>query len=424
MKRFFIFIILATLSTSALSETSTLSNECPKILYNPSFSYNNLKIDLAQWDKQTFLEKKNTCKDNLNKLPTLDWGRNLDLSEICTHYFHRKLPKSNTIVSKNEWDQTIREFSPQEVCQSNFGTISEIDEKRIRSKIKSLIINSVENTRLHIFYKHDFRESSMISCKIKKRNPTMLTFVDQEGGSVFNIEKNETIPINPKHYDKYTTDEIYENALEVAKQLKNHCVDVNLAPVVDKYSRGYDWYIHDSHKYIKAFADGMSDGGVIPTFKHFPGCTFSQVNATSKDHPFYNDNKKEALICRERYKGEIIDNLPLFRLADNSIVMMSNNIYPNYSPRPAPAEKRYYDWLRKDLGFNGLIITDALESFHLNKDFVITLFENSDAMMTTSRSQLKFIEDTIWEAYLNGVVTEDYIDSKIQKINNFFNSQP
>lgn len=423
MKKLIISLALSAISTPCFSKTSTLPAECPKIFHNSSFEYKNTKINKVEWANLSFGQKKGICKDNLNKRPEIDWSKKQELSEICSFYFHRKLPISDITVSQKEWDQTLEIYSAQQTCNNKFSKITKTHEQRIRKKIRDLIINSVYKSKLHIFYKHDFSESEMISCKAKKINPDLLTFIDQEGGGVFNIENPKTIPINPKHYDKYTPEDIYANAKKVARELKKHCVDVNLAPVVDKYSRGYDWYVHDNTKHLEAFSKGMSDGGVVPTFKHFPGCTFTQKNISSKDHPFYNDSMVEGLICKERYKGELLENLPLFRLTDYSVVMMSNNIYPNYSTKPAPTEALYYDWLRNKLNFKGLIITDSLDTYSLNKDFVVTVFKNNDALMTTSRDQIHFIEDSIWEAYLDGLISEEYIDLKIDKINNFFYPQ-
>lgn len=415
-------VLLLSLLFSSLSyseEISRFSIECPKIFKNQDFVYRSTEINKSEWEDLSLDYKKSICRSNINKKPKIDWSKKQDLAQICSFYYHKKLKNIGKVVTQDQWNEATKHFSPVEICENNIPQ-DKTEEKRIRSKIKNLITNTRYEHRMNIFYAAQFKEDPMAACNMRKKVPNALSFVDQEGGFVVRIKDKDATPITPKDYDNYTVEEIYQDALKVAKKLKEYCIDVNLAPVIDKNSRAYEWYATNKIEYIAAFAQGMKDGGIVPTFKHFPGCTFKMEHAKNSYNNIYNDKIEEAMICKEIHKGEVLEDIKHFGLDKNSIVMMSNNTYPNYSYKPAPVEKLYYDWLRNDLGHEGLVITDALEKYNLNKDFVLTVFRLSDIILTSDHTQLQFMEDTLWDAYENGLITEEYIDKKKDRIDKFF----
>ena len=64
----------------------------------------------------------------------------------------------------------------------------------------------------------------------------------------------------------------------------------------------------------------------------------------------------------ETYDGQLRDiALHYGLLSADDIVMISNNLYDGYGDGPAVFNTLFYDWLRQDIGFRGLIITDDLD---------------------------------------------------------------
>jgi beta-N-acetylhexosaminidase len=104
-----------------------------------------------------------------------------------------------------------------------------------------------------------------------------------------------------------------------------------------------------------AFAEGLLDGGVGATAKHFPGLGAAEVNTdfgvASIDLPIQTLRN--------------VDEAPFgaFASAGGQLVMLSTAIYPALSDRPAAFSRTIATGeLRERVGFGGVSITDALQS--------------------------------------------------------------
>ena len=154
------------------------------------------------------------------------------------------------------------------------------------------------------------------------------------------------------------------------RDLQSIGVTVNLAPVLD-LRRDHPPDPLDFHSLIAqraisddpevvaevaaAYAGGVTDGGVRPTAKHFPGLGRAQ----SDTHHF------RAVIGDPREVLEATDWLPFRRVlaADpHTLLMVGHAIVAAVDPdRPASHSRRLIDGvIRRDWGFDGLIVTDDM----------------------------------------------------------------
>lgn len=105
-----------------------------------------------------------------------------------------------------------------------------------------------------------------------------------------------------------------------------------------------------------AFARGLREGGALATAKHFPGLGVARVN--TDDAP--------VAIRRPRAELERVDLAPFRALirARVPLVMTASASYPALgSPGPALLSRRVVTGLlRGRLGFEGVVITDALDT--------------------------------------------------------------
>ena len=158
---------------------------------------------------------------------------------------------------------------------------------------------------------------------------------------------------------------IYEFGLEVARQCRELGVHMNFAPVVDVNNNPNNPIINmrsfGENKYkvtekAYAYMRGMHDGGILTTLKHFPG--HGDTDRDSHDElPVILHNKQrihelELHPFRELIKrgatGIMTAHLIIPALCDENI--------------PVSQSKRVVtDLLQNELGFQGLIVTDALE---------------------------------------------------------------
>ena len=132
--------------------------------------------------------------------------------------------------------------------------------------------------------------------------------------------------------------------------------DIDLAdtpsnPIVNTRSFGKDPVIVS--RLAKAFMLGLSDGGCLNCLKHFPGHG-STVIDSHLALPAVNKTKADLMAA------ELVPYLNLFAVAD--AVMAAHLLIPSLDDKnPASfSEKILQDFLRKDLRYKGLIITDAL----------------------------------------------------------------
>ena len=167
---------------------------------------------------------------------------------------------------------------------------------------------------------------------------------------------------------------IYDMGKEIARQMKRVGIDINFAPVVDvnnnagnpvinTRSFGEDRYnvTAKGYQYMK----GMQDHGVMACTKHFPGHGDTDVDS-HYDLPIIN-HSKERLDSIELY--------PFRALAKKGVgsMMIAHLHVPAFDDRPnrptALSENTISNILRKELAFDGLIFTDALEMKGVTKYF-------------------------------------------------------
>lgn len=167
---------------------------------------------------------------------------------------------------------------------------------------------------------------------------------------------------------------IYEMGVAVAKQCRRLGVHVDFAPVADVNNNpgnpviGERSYGEDRHNVAaKAYQYmmGLQDGGVLACAKHFPG-----HGDTDMDSHF-----DLPLIKYDRRRLDSLELFPFKMLAQNGVgsFMVAHLQVPaidNRSPRPTTlSHAAVTDLLRKDIGFDGLVFTDAMEMEGVKKFF-------------------------------------------------------
>ncbi len=190
----------------------------------------------------------------------------------------------------------------------------------------------------------------------------LLVMTDQEGGEVKRVDgpPEASAAVMGREGPAYAR----RQGRLTAANLKSLGVNVDLAPVLDVGRPG--GVIADTGRAFAdtapavvrtavPFAEGLQDGGVAATAKHFPGLGAATENT---------DFEAQSLSLT---KGELWDvDMPPYRAyiaAGGRLVMLATAIYPALSPRPAAFSRRIATGeLRGHLGFHGVTITDSLGS--------------------------------------------------------------
>jgi beta-N-acetylhexosaminidase len=195
----------------------------------------------------------------------------------------------------------------------------------------------------------------------------LLVMVDQEGGLVKRIGGAPSA--SAEEMGRRGAAFSRQQGEATAANLRDLGIDVDLAPVLDvarpsgtiaETERGFGSTASRVSATAVPFAAGLREGGVAATAKHFPG-----LGAASENTDFAAQR-----IDLSRRTLRMVDEAPYRRFVDlgGAMVMLSTAIYPAFSPRPAAfARPIATGELRSRLGFEGVSITDALESVAVRK---------------------------------------------------------
>jgi beta-N-acetylhexosaminidase len=190
----------------------------------------------------------------------------------------------------------------------------------------------------------------------------LLLAVDQEGGRVQRLKTPFTlIPTARNLGETSTPEEVESLARQVARELALVGINVNLAPVLDvprspacpQWDRAYSSEAETAANYAVAAIRGFLSGGIIPVAKHFPGLGDTVV-----------DSHELLPLAQSADPQRAVDLLPFRRAiaAGVPMVMTAHMAVPEWEARPATLSPvALKEWLRRRLGFDGVIITDDLE---------------------------------------------------------------
>lgn len=252
--------------------------------------------------------------------------------------------------------------------------------------------------------------------------PLMITF-DGEWGLSMRLKENT--PVYPRNMvlgcirdDKL----IYEYGQEVARQLRELGVHVNFAPVADVNinpknpvinTRSFGEIPQDVTDKVISYSLGLESGGVVSVSKHFPGHGDTDVDS----------HHALPVLSFSRARLDSVELYP-FKEAINAGVsgmMVGHLEVPALEPTkgvPASLSRAItHDLLVEELGFKGLIFTDALEmkGAASNKSLSMQAIKAGHDMVLSPR-KIKDEIDAVLDAIKRKEITEEEINQKCRKV--------
>jgi beta-N-acetylhexosaminidase len=232
----------------------------------------------------------------------------------------------------------------------------------------------------------DVEQVAALTASLRAENPAVLVSTDEEGGDVTRLEVGGGSSF-PGNWALGVVDDVGVTA-EVAAGIGSLCgragVNLDLAPVADVNSNpanpvigirsfGADPKLVARH--VAAFVEGVQRCGVAACAKHFPG---------------HGDTEQDSHVELPRAEGELEPALVPFRAAIAAgvqSIMTAHIVLPAFGELPATVNPRILsDLLRGELGFDGLVVTDALEmrgladSVGIEEGAVLALAAGADAL--------------------------------------------
>ncbi len=218
---------------------------------------------------------------------------------------------------------------------------------------------------------------------------------------------------------------IYRMGLEVGRQLKRLGVHINFAPVVDVNNNpdnpviNFRAFGEDRYRVADkglAYMHGLQDTGVFACAKHFPG-----HGDTDADSHY--------TLPLLKHSFEEVDSIHLYpfkRLINEGLhsVMIAHLELPSMEPEPKLASTLSHNivtnLLQIQMGFEGLIITDALDMQGVSDYFqsgeleLRALMAGNDILLLPE--DVPAAIQTIKNAVLDGTISEEMVNAKTRKI--------
>ncbi len=330
------------------------------------------------------------------------------------------------------------------IKNNNFENISV--EKKVERKMKEMSINEKIAQMLIVYYTSDtvtedlaktLNKNAFGGFILMQNNITtyektkkfvedlqsnsdipLIISIDQEGGDVQRLEYLSDVKVTEipsMYYLGNTNDEelAYNIGKLMAEELRTIGVNVTFAPVVDIYSNennkvigkrsfGNDYNIVS--KMANSLAKGLEDNGIIATYKHFPGHGDTETDSHI-ELPIINKTKEELYNLELKTFESAIKN-------DAKLIMVGHIALPKITNDNTPASLSKIlitDILKNEMGYKGLIVTDALNMGALTNNYtyeeIYTNAINAGAdlllMPDASRDAIKYIKNNISEERIN-----------------------
>lgn len=250
--------------------------------------------------------------------------------------------------------------------------------------------------------------------------------VDEEGGSVSRLHFSgkldvADIPTAKEIGDTNDTTVAYEAANTIAKELKELGFDVDFAPVADirenqentvVASRAFSDDPQKAADMAVAFVQGLKQQGISAAAKHFPG--HGNTIEDSHDGMAVSNDTLEQMEQKQW--------IPFQRVIEKDIdfIMAGHISTPNATTDGLPASLSYQmltEQLRNHLGFEGIIITDALDMG------AVTSYEASALMAIQAGADMALMPVDIQKAHTDilnavkeGTLSEDALNEKVKRI--------
>ena len=252
----------------------------------------------------------------------------------------------------------------------------------------------------------------------------LLIAVDEEGGSVCRISaypqfRTSRFPSPRNLYAEGGMELVLETEREKCRLLSSLGINVNAAPVCDitmdenafMYSRSLGQSPEITGQFVAEVSGVMRKNGIGSILKHFPG---------------YGDNvdthTEIAVDPRPLSQLEANDLLPFtygIRAGCGAIMVSHTVILDLDGEKPASLSPKVHQYLRNQMNFNGVIVTDDLAMAAITQRYgegeaaVLAVLAGND-LLCSSNHRVQY--DAVLEAVTSGRISEDLLNQAVARV--------
>lgn len=252
----------------------------------------------------------------------------------------------------------------------------------------------------------------------------LLIAVDEEGGTVTRVSshsafRNVRFPSLRDAFSQGGLDSVLASEEEKCQLLKSLGINVNLGPVCDittnpdvfMYQRSLGQDAQTTSDVISSVIHEMNRQGIGSCLKHFPG---------------YGNNP-------DTHTGVAIDSRSLIELESNDLlpftagieagcdaILVSHTIVEAIDPgMPASLSPAVHSYLRAEMGFTGIILTDDLvmqaitDLYGAGEAAVLAILAGNDLLCSTD---YRIQYEAVYAAVLDGRIDIDTLNSAVRNV--------
>ena len=251
--------------------------------------------------------------------------------------------------------------------------------------------------------------------------------VDEEGGTVSRLANSPSFDL-PRYRNAAAVgseEEALEMGSTIGQYLKRYEFNLDFAPVADVNTnpgnpiigkRAFSSDPATASRMAAAFTAGLNEHGIIGCYKHFPG-----HGDTAQD-----SHSGLAITYRTREEMESCEWIPFREAGSADFVMVGHIAAPEITGDMTPATLSYRmvtEILKEDLGFSGLVITDAMNMGAITRDYpageaaVAALQAGCDVILMPEDLPEAF--EAVLAALDSGSLTMEWLDETVRRILEF-----
>ncbi len=353
----------------------------------------------------------------------------------CATEYYETLPTEMTEADINEIkaEEMLLEMSLDEkICQMMFVTPESITGVKTATQAGETTRLALEKYPVGgiIYFAQNLKSREQIIDMIQNTQSyssvPLFIGVDEEGGRVARLGSNRALGTTKiKPMKQVTTDkEAYEIGQTLGRDLASLMFNLDFAPVADVIvyeknseigdrSFGSDPYVVG--EMVRSVVSGMESENVSSVLKHFPGHGSTKTNS----HTGYSESTRT---IEELRSCEFIPFKKGIE-AGCDFVMVSHMTLVNAVEEKLPSslsKEVITDLLKGELGFRGIVITDALNMGAITKEY-----ENGQAALYAVKAgadmllmpeSIEEAKNAIINAVNAGEISVDRIDESVKKI--------
>ncbi|WP_207433883.1 glycoside hydrolase family 3 N-terminal domain-containing protein [Sabulibacter ruber] len=328
--------------------------------------------------------------------------------------------------ANQKWvDSVFKTLTPEERIAQLIMIPVYSNKNQVHIDSISRLITTYKVGGLIFFQGGPVRQAHMTNRYQRESKVPLMISIDGEWGLAMRLDSTVRFPYQMALGGIEDERLIYDMGAEIARQCRRLGIHVNFAPVIDVNNNannpviGFRSFGEDKYNVARkamAYVKGMQDNKVLANAKHFPGHGDTNVDS----------HYGLPVIHFSKLRLDSLELYPFRELMANGlgslmVAHMNIPVLDNTKDLASTLSKPIVtDLLKKEMGYKGLVFTDALNMQGVAKFYapgvvdVKALLAGNDVLLNTM--DVKTTIEEVKKAIANKEITQAEIDTRVRKV--------